>query len=140
MYTNTIPQFRLNLHQKKIESNFRTYACFQMERRDFSFWLGNKLPRDKLAGQSGDCAEAYFCTPHKQNRRLTPPGRKRTLSDGNYGMPSILWTWRLNLHRECERQYCIAALVFSFTLGPSTGCSQKYRKSSDSKSSGSAPA
>ena len=33
-----------------------------------------------LARKSRDCAEAYDCTPHKQDRRLTPPGRKSTLS------------------------------------------------------------
>ena len=33
-----------------------------------------------LARKSRDCAEAYDRTPHKQNRRLTPPGRKSTLS------------------------------------------------------------
>src|SRR5919197_6708697 len=33
-----------------------------------------------LARKSRDCAEAYYRTPHKQSRRLTPPGRKRALS------------------------------------------------------------
>src|ERR687887_2856914 len=33
-----------------------------------------------LARKSRDCEEAYYRTPHKQSRRLTPPGRKRALS------------------------------------------------------------
>src|SRR5208337_5065070 len=33
-----------------------------------------------LARKSRGCAEAYMGTPHKRDRRLTPPGRKRTLS------------------------------------------------------------
>jgi len=32
------------------------------------------------AMKSRACAEAYMGTPHKKARRLTPPGRKRTLS------------------------------------------------------------
>src|SRR6056297_2727524 len=31
-----------------------------------------------LERKSRACAEAYIGTPHKQVRRLTPPGRKRT--------------------------------------------------------------
>ena len=34
----------------------------------------------KGARKSMGCAEAYMGTPHKQAQRLTPPGRKRTLS------------------------------------------------------------
>ena len=33
-----------------------------------------------MARKSRGCAEAYMGTPHKQDRRLTPPRRKRTLS------------------------------------------------------------
>jgi len=33
-----------------------------------------------MARKSRACAEAYIGTPHKQVRRLTPPGRKRTVS------------------------------------------------------------
>jgi len=36
-----------------------------------------------LARKSRACAEAYIGTPHKQVRRLTPPGRKRTVSGRN---------------------------------------------------------
>jgi hypothetical protein len=33
-----------------------------------------------LARKSSGCAEAYTSTPHKQARRLTQPGRKKTVS------------------------------------------------------------
>jgi hypothetical protein len=33
-----------------------------------------------MARKSTDCVKQYNGTPHKQDRRLTPPGRKRALS------------------------------------------------------------
>src|SRR6056297_1459597 len=44
-----------------------------------SFRAGNE-EFSVLARKSRACAEAYIGTPHKQARRLTPPGRKRTVS------------------------------------------------------------
>ena len=40
-----------------------------------------------MARKSRGCAEAYISTPHKQARRLTQPGRKRTLSGQKKGAP-----------------------------------------------------
>ena len=44
-----------------------------------------------LARKSRGCAEAYIGTPHKQTRRLTPPGRKRTVSGWKlFGEPALV--------------------------------------------------
>jgi len=51
-------------------------GSFQFEKEAFFV-----LPR-----KSRGCAEAYMGMPHKQARRLTPPGRKRTLSGWKLGL------------------------------------------------------
>src|SRR5512138_4010831 len=56
-----------------------------------SFQFGNE-EFFVLARKSRDCAEAYVGTPHKQARRLTTPGRKRTVSG-----------WKLNNFRRAGR-------------------------------------
>ena len=59
-----------------------------------SFQIGNE-DFFVLARKSRDCAEAYYCTPHKQARRLTPPGRKKTASGWKLGRSAM----------ECRLQY-----------------------------------
>src|SRR6266545_1547133 len=55
---------------------------FHPETPDEKLVVSEPVRRDffVLARKSRDCAEAYDRTPHKQDRRLTPPGRKSTLS------------------------------------------------------------
>src|SRR5512137_1399235 len=62
--------------------------------RHYGFQFGNE-DFFVLARKSRGCAEAYVGTPHKQARRLTPPGRKRTVSGWKPVRSKVMADYRL---------------------------------------------
>ena len=63
---------------EKIASSHPFKACFTGNSNTHTPFV-----KSRTHGMSGACEEACDCTPHKQNRRLTPPGGKEPFPDGN---------------------------------------------------------
>ncbi|MBI2355117.1 MAG: outer membrane protein assembly factor BamD [Deltaproteobacteria bacterium] len=72
--------YRLGLAYREGGQQPKGRETFERLLRDLPEFRFGKRGFFLLARKSRDCAEAYVGTPHKQDRRLTPPGGKSALS------------------------------------------------------------